>query len=228
MHPSVLLFSRTGHYRCKYTSPLSIEMQNKDHIMPCYEFEGLTPVVHPSAYVHPTAVLIGDVIIGPDVYIAPLASLRGDYGRLILEAGANLQDNCIMHGYYDVDTIVQTNGHIGHGAILHGCIIQRNALVGMNAVVMDGAVIGEDSIVGAMSFVKAGFKGQPRQLLLGSPAKVIREVSDEDLHLKGLNTLEYQALARRSGASMREVQPLRETEPDRPRLRGITDVQPKA
>ena len=193
--------------------------------MPCYEFEGLVPVVHPTAYVHPSAVLIGDVIVGPDVYIAPLASLRGDYGRLILEKGANLQDCCVMHGYCDMDTVVQENGHVGHGAVLHGCIIGKNALVGMNSVIMDGAVIGQDSIVAAMSFVKAGFAGEARQLLVGSPARVIRDVSDQDLHWKGLNTQEYQALAKRSAHSMNEVQPLTEAETDRPRLKGVTDVE---
>ncbi|MDI3323958.1 carnitine operon protein CaiE [Pontibacterium granulatum] len=195
--------------------------------MPCYEFEGLVPVVDPTAYVHPTAVLIGDVVVGPGVYVGPLASMRGDYGRLILEEGSNLQDGCIMHGYCDMDTVVERDGHIGHGAILHGCVIKRNALVGMNAVVMDGAVIGEESIVAAMSFVKAGFQGEPRQLLAGSPAKMRREVTDEDLYWKGLNTQEYQALAQRSAASMNEVQPLMQVEANRPRLRGVTDVQPK-
>ena len=195
--------------------------------MPCYEFEGLVPVVHPTAYVHPTAVLIGDVIVGPNVYIAPLASLRGDYGRLILEKGANLQDCCIMHGYCDMDTVVEEDGHIGHGAVLHGCMIKRNALVGMNSVIMDGAVIGENSLVAAMSFVKAGFAGESNQLLVGSPAKVIREVTEQDLHWKGLNTQEYQALAKRSALSMNEVQPLSEMEANRPRLQGVTDVKPK-
>lgn len=195
--------------------------------MPCYEFEGLVPVVHPTAYVHPTAVLIGDVIVGPNVYIAPLASLRGDYGRLILEKGANLQDCCIMHGYCDMDTVVEEDGHIGHGAVLHGCVIKRNALVGMNSVIMDGAVIGENSIVAAMSFVKAGFAGESNQLLVGSPAKAIREVTEQDLHWKGLNTQEYQALAKRSALSMNEVKPLREMEVNRPRLQGVTDVKPK-
>lgn len=192
--------------------------------MPCYSFEGLTPVVHPSAYVHPTAVLIGDVIVGPGVYVAPLASLRGDFGRLILEEGSNLQDHCMMHGYSDAETIVRRNGHIGHGAIIHGCIIGENTLVGMNAVVMDGAVIGPDSIVAAMSFVKIGFQGQPRQLLAGSPARVVRAITDEDLRWKGLATREYQALVGRSAGSMIETPPLREIEPDRPRLSGVTDL----
>ena len=196
--------------------------------MPCYSFEGLRPVIHPSAYVHPTAVLIGDVIVGPGVYVAPMASLRGDYGRLILEEGANLQDHCMMHGYCDADTIVHANGHIGHGAILHGCIVGRNALVGMNSVIMDGAVIGPDSIVAAMSFVKVGFQGAPRQLLVGSPARVLREVTDEELHWKGLNTYEYQMLAIRCAQGLAPCEPLPEVEPDRPRLKGVTDVQPSA
>ena len=154
--------------------------------MSYYAFEGLIPVVHPTAFVHPSAVLIGDVIVGAGVYIGPLASLRGDYGRLIVQAGANIQDGCIMHGYCDTDTIVGENGHIGHGAILHGCVIGRDALVGMNSVIMDGAVIGEESIVAAMSFVKAGFRGEKRQLLMGTPARAVRSVSDDELHWKRL------------------------------------------
>ncbi|MGU5528227.1 carnitine operon protein CaiE [Aeromonas hydrophila] len=197
--------------------------------MSFYSFEGLIPVVHPSAYVHPSAVLIGDVIVGEGVYIGPLASLRGDYGRLILKAGANLQDGCIMHGYCDTDTIVGEAGHIGHGAILHGCVIGRDALVGMNSVIMDRAVIGDESIVAAMSFVKAGFVGLPRQLLMGSPATCVRQITDQDLYWKRLNTLEYQELARRSLTSLHEVvAPLTEVEVNRPRLKGSTDVKPKA
>jgi phenylacetic acid degradation protein len=120
-----------------------------------YEIDGIRPVVHPTAYVHPTAVLIGDVIVGPRCYVGPLASLRGDFGRLVLEEGANLQDTCVMHGFPGCDTVVEQDGHIGHGAVLHGCRVGRNAMVGMNAVVMDKAVVGAESIVGAMSFVKA-------------------------------------------------------------------------
>ena len=110
--------------------------------MTCYSLDGLTPVVDPTAYVHPSAVLIGDVIVGPHCYVGPLASLRGDFGRIVLEEGANLQDTCVMHGFPDSDTVVERNGHIGHGAVLHGCRIGADALVGMNAVVMDNARIG--------------------------------------------------------------------------------------
>ncbi|MFB9886699.1 carnitine operon protein CaiE [Balneatrix alpica] len=195
--------------------------------MPIYAFEGLIPVVHPSAYIHPTAVLIGDVIIGPGCYVGPLAALRGDFGRLILEEGANVQDTCVLHGFPGTDTRIEPHGHIGHGAVLHGCTIGRDALVGMNAVIMDGAVIGAESIVGACAFVKAGFQGAPRQMLVGSPAKVLRQVSDEELHWKQLGTQEYQALARRSMHTLQEVAPLAAVEPNRPRLQGVTDAQPK-
>lgn len=196
--------------------------------MSVYAFEGLIPVVHPEAYVHPSAVLIGDVIVGAGVYVGPLASLRGDYGRLILEAGSNLQDGCIMHGYCDMDTVVRENGHIGHGAILHGCVIGRDALVGMNSVIMDGAIIGDESIVAAMSFVKAGFVGAARQMLIGTPARVVRDVTEQELHWKRLNTKEYQDLAVRCRASLWETIPLTEVEANRPRLKGTTEVKPKA
>ncbi|KAA1049619.1 carnitine operon protein CaiE [Pseudocitrobacter sp. 73] len=195
--------------------------------MSIYAFEGLIPVVHPQAYVHPSAVLIGDVIIGAGVYVGPHASLRGDYGRLILETGSNLQDGCIMHGYCDTDTIVRENGHIGHGAILHGCVIGRDALVGMNSVIMDGAVIGDESIVAAMSFVKAGFAGMPRQMLVGSPARILRDVTDEEMRWKRLNTREYQDLAVRCKTGLQLTEPLTMMEENRPRLKGTTEVKPK-
>src|SRR5512141_1639870 len=120
-----------------------------------YSIDGITPVVHPSAYVHPSAVLIGDVIVGPGVYIGPLASLRGDFGRIVVEKGANVQDCCVLHGFPGTDTLIEEDGHIGHGAVIHGARICRNAMVGMNAVISDYAEIGESAIVGALAFVKA-------------------------------------------------------------------------
>ncbi|WP_152228122.1 phenylacetic acid degradation protein PaaY [Pseudomonas sp. SCB32] len=194
--------------------------------MPCYSLEGITPVVHPTAYVHPTAVLIGDVIVGPGCYIGPLASLRGDFGRIILEEGANLQDTCVMHGFPNSDTVVERNGHIGHGAVLHGCVIGADSLVGMNAVVMDNARIGERSIVSAAAFVKAGFECPPQSLLMGAPAVVKRPLSEEEVSWKQRGTREYQELARRCLASLVECAPLAEVEADRPRM-GDSGVRPK-
>jgi phenylacetic acid degradation protein len=190
-----------------------------------YAIDGIVPVVDPSAYVHPSAVLIGDVIVGPECYVGPCASLRGDFGRLILERGANLQDTCVMHGFPGTDTVVEENGHIGHGAVLHGCRIRRNALVGMNAVIMDKAIIGESSIVAASAFVKAGAEIPPRVLAAGMPAKVIRELSDEEIRWKGEGTATYQDLTRRSLATMVETAPLSAVEADRKRIH-MPDVVP--
>jgi len=176
--------------------------------MPCYSIDGLVPVVDPTAHVHPAAVLIGDVWIGPGVYVGPCASLRGDFGRLVLEAGSNVQDNCTLHGFPAADTRVEADGHIGHGAVLHGCVVRRGALVGMNAVVMDEAEIGELAIVAACAFVRAGFRVPPRTLLAGVPGKVVRELSAQELAWKHDGTLTYQALVQRCHASLREVQPL--------------------
>lgn len=183
-----------------------------------YEIDGVIPVVDPTAFVHPTAILIGDVIIGPGCYVGPAASLRGDFGRLILQRGANLQDTCVMHGFPGTDTVVEEDGHVGHGAVLHGCIIRRDALVGMNAVVMDGAVVGESAIVAAMAFVKAGFEVPARTLAAGIPAKILRPVTDAEIAWKREGTADYQRLAVRSLKTMREVEPLAAIEPDRPRV----------
>ena len=134
-------------------------MSERGHI---YSIDGITPVVDPSAYVHPTAVLIGDVIVGAGCYVGPHASLRGDFGRVEMRAGSNIQDSCVMHSFPGQDAVIEEDGHVGHGAVLHGCTVGRNAMVGMNAVVMDGAVIGECAIVAAMAFVKANHKIPPR------------------------------------------------------------------
>jgi phenylacetic acid degradation protein len=192
--------------------------------MPVYEINGVRPVVHPSAYVHPTAVLVGDVIVGPRCYVAPLASLRGDFGRLILEEGANLQDTCVMHGFPGADTVVEKDGHIGHGAVLHGCRIGRNALVGMNAVVMDNAVVGAESIIAACAFVKAGMEIPARSMVMGTPAKVVRQVSDQELEWKEGGTGQYHELAVRSMQSKREVEADTEVSPGRQRMQWETSL----
>lgn len=190
-----------------------------------YAIDGIVPVVDPTAYVHPSAVLIGDVIVGPGCYVGPCASLRGDFGRLILERGSNIQDTCVMHGFPGTDTVVEEDGHIGHGAVLHGCRVGRNALVGMNAVIMDNAVIGEASIVAASAFVKAGVEIPSRVLVAGIPAKVIRPLSEEEIRWKSEGTATYQDLSRRSLATMEETTPLSAVEPGRKRIH-IPDVVP--
>ena len=183
-----------------------------------WSINGVTPVVDPTAFVHPSAVLIGDVLVGAGCYIGPSACLRGDFGRIEVRAGANVQDCCVMHGFPGADTLVEEEGHIGHGAILHSCIVRRGALVGMNAVINDHAVIGESAIVAAMSFVKAGLVVPPRTLAAGVPARVVRELTEQEMRWKIDGTAAYQELARRSLATMVETEALAAAEPGRKRI----------
>lgn len=187
--------------------------------MPCYAIDGIAPVVDPTAFVHPAAVLIGDVIVGPGCYVGPCACLRGDMGRIELQRGANVQDCCVVHSFPNGDVVIEEDGHIGHGAILHGCTVKRDAMVGMNAVVMDEAVVGEQAIVGACAFVPAKTVLAPRALAVGAPAKVVRTLDDEGVARKREGTAVYHDLAQRSLATLHEVRPDTAVAADRPRLR---------
>ncbi|MEN9560489.1 MAG: phenylacetic acid degradation protein PaaY [Pseudomonadota bacterium] len=189
-----------------------------------YEMGGLTPVVHPSCYVHPSAVLIGDVIVEEGVYLGPCASLRGDFGRIIIRRGSNVQDNCCVHGFPGNDTVIGENGHIGHGAVIHSCRLGKNVLIGMNSVVNDDAEVGDNSIVAAMSFVKAKMIIPPGSLVMGSPAKVIRALSEAEMAWKMEGTVVYQHLRERS-KSMRLVDALSEVEAQRPRMQ-VPEMKP--
>jgi phenylacetic acid degradation protein len=187
--------------------------------MNVYSYDGVIPVIDPAAFVHPSAVIIGDVIIGPGVYVAPCASLRGDLGRVIVHADANIQDTVVVHGFPGTDTVIGENGHIGHGAIVHACTLERNVLVGMNAVVMDFSVIGESSIIAASAFVPAQMQVPARSLVVGVPAKVMRALTDEECAWKLKATEAYHFVCRESRASMVPCVPLSAPEPNRRRCR---------
>lgn len=188
--------------------------------MPAYVFEGQVPVVDPSAFVHPTAVLIGDVIVGAGCFIGPGASLRGDFGRIVVEPGANVQDNCIMHCGSNADCIAGQGATIGHGSVLHGCSIGASALVGMNAVVLDGAEIGEESLVAALSLVKSDMRAPPRSLVAGNPAKIVRTLAPDEVVWRADGHGEYQLLTRRSLVNLQPCETLPAPEPGRRRLQG--------
>ncbi len=194
--------------------------------MNVYEFDGIVPVVDTASYVHPTAVLIGDVIIGARCYVGANAVLRGDFGRLVLRNGSNLQDTCVMHGFPEADTIVEEDGHVGHGAVLHGCRIGRNAMIGMNAVIMDNAYIGEESIVAALAFVKADMQVPQRSLVAGVPGRIIRQVTQQELDWKTKGTAVYQDLVNRSRQTLRPTTPLTTPEAKRRRLGPIRGLDP--
>lgn len=180
-----------------------------------YEFKGFIPVIHPTDFVHPQAVVTGNVIIGKDVYIGPGAAIRGDWGGIVIEDGCNVQEHCTIHMFPGITVTLKAAAHIGHGAIIHGATIGANSLIGMNAVIMDNVVIGEECVVGALSFVKAGEQIPSRSLVAGNPARIIREVSDEMIAWKTEGTRLYQALPAECHASLRPCEPLREVPEDR-------------
>ena len=151
-----------------------------------YEFNGYRPVVHPSAYIHPQAVVTGNVIIGRDVYIGPGAALRGDWGEIVISDGCNVQENCTVHMFPGVTVRLEENAHIGHGAIIHGAHVGRDCLVGMNAVLMDNVELGDECIVGALSFLPADSIWEKRKVIVGNPARVVKDVSDEMIASSGI------------------------------------------
>ena len=181
-----------------------------------YEFKGFIPVVHPSSYVHPQAAVTGNVVIGKDCYIGPGAALRGDWGGIVLEDGCNVQENCTVHMFPGVTVRLEAGAHIGHGAIIHGAHIGRNAMVGMNAVIMDDVEVGEESIIGALAFVKQGMEIPRRSLVVGNPAKIIKEVSDEMIDWKTKGTALYQQLPEELHDTLKPCEPLTEMPADRP------------
>ena len=180
-----------------------------------FAFDGFVPVVHESAFVHPNATITGNVAIGRDVYVGPGAALRGDWGAIVVEDGCNVQEGCTVHMFPGVTVRLERGAHIGHGAVIHGARIGENALVGMNAVVMDGAVVGAGSIVGALCFVPAKMEIPPRSVVVGNPARVVKQVSDEMLAWKTDGTRVYQELPARLRATLRPCEPLREVPADR-------------
>jgi len=211
--PASAHFSRAAAAAEERTRPMAV-----------YSLDGFIPVIDPSAFVHPMAVLIGDVIVGAGCYVGPGASLRGDFGRVVVGAGANVQDGCIMHAFPSKDAVLEEEAHVGHAAVLHGCTVRRGALIGIGAIVMDDVVVEEEAFVGAASFVRAGFVVPRRTLVTGVPARVVRELKPEELEWKAVGTREYQELTVRCLASLRECQPLTAPEPDRRRLRATAAV----
>ena len=181
-----------------------------------FEFNGFKPVVHPSSFVHPQATVTGNVIIGKDVYIGPSCALRGDWGKIVIEDGCNVQENCTVHMFPGTTVTLKKGAHIGHGAIIHGGTIGENCLVGMNAVVMDDVEIGDECIIGALAFVPAKSKIERRSLVVGNPAKKIKDVSDEMMKWKKMGTALYQKLPGQCMETLKECEPLSEIEKDRP------------
>lgn len=188
-----------------------------------YAFKGFIPVVHPSSFVHPQAAVTGNVIIGKDCYIGPGAAIRGDWGGIVLEDGCNVQENCTIHMFPGVTVTLEAGAHIGHGAIIHGAHIGKNCMVGMNSVIMDDVVVEEECIIGALSFVKAGTRIERRSLVVGNPAKKVKDVSDDMIAWKTKGTALYQALPGDCHESLKAVDALKVIPDDRPSQESLYD-----
>jgi len=186
-----------------------------------YEFQGYKPVIHESAFVHPQAAVTGNVIIGKNVYIGPGAAIRGDWGKIIIEDGCNVQENCTIHMFPGTTVLLKESAHIGHGAIIHGATIGRNTMVGMNAVIMDDVEIGDECIVGALTFIPAETVVPNRKIIVGNPGKIIKDVSDEMIAWKTKGTALYQQLPQDCYNTLKECDPLREIEENRPQQQDV-------
>lgn len=173
--------------------------------MAIYELEGKKPSVHPKAFVHPLAVLIGEVTLEEDCYIGAGAVLRGDIGTIRIGKGSNVQENCVIHTFPFEPAIVHPDVHVGHGCILHGCEIYPRVLVGMGSVIGDGVTVHSDTIIGAASLIPARTEIPGGSVVMGSPAKVVKPISPEHLQqiLNGLRV--YVELTRRYLGSFRRL-----------------------
>jgi phenylacetic acid degradation protein len=182
-----------------------------------FEFNGYKPVIHRSAFIHPNATVTGNVVIGKKVYVGPGAAIRGDWGEIIIEDGCNVQENCTIHMFPGTTVLLKESAHIGHGAIIHGAVIGKNSLIGMNSVVMDNAVIGDECIIGSLAFVPAEMIIENRKVVVGNPAKIIKDVSDEMLKWKTMGTELYQQLPADCYATLKPCEPLRRVPAFRPK-----------
>ncbi len=192
-----------------------------------FEFNGFRPVIHESAFIHPNATVTGNVVIGKDVYVGPGAAIRGDWGEIIIKDGCNVQENCTIHQFPGITVILEEMAHIGHGAIIHGARIGRNALVGMNAVVMDNGVVGEESIIGALCFVPEGMEIPRRKIAVGNPARIVKDVSDEMAAWKTRGTELYMSLPRQLHETLKPCEPLREVPENRPQMEKLFETWKK-
>jgi len=180
-----------------------------------YKFNGYQPVVHESAYVHPLAAVTGNVIIGKDVYIGPGAAIRGDWGKIVIKDGCNVQENCTIHMFPGITVTLEEAAHVGHGAIIHGAHLDENCLIGMNAVIMDHVKVGKECIIGALAFVPEGMEIPDRKVVVGNPAKIVKDVTDEMADWKSKGTKLYQQLPTELHDTLKECEPLREVPKDR-------------
>jgi len=173
--------------------------------MAIYEFEKKKPEIHESAFIYPEAVIIGNVQIGAGVYVGAGAVIRGDWGRIEIGEGSNIQENCVIHARPDDTAVLGPSSHIGHGAILHGPRFGHHVLIGMGAIVHDDVEMGDGVIVASGAVVRQGMKVPGRKVVVGVPARISGDVSDELAKHWEWGTKLYQGLPPRCHESLRKI-----------------------
>ncbi|WP_320129958.1 gamma carbonic anhydrase family protein [uncultured Sphaerochaeta sp.] len=153
------------------------------------------PILEPDTFIAPSADIIGDVTLKKGASVWYHATLRGDVAPIQIGQGTNIQDNCVIHVSKAIPTVIGNNVTVGHGAILHSCTIADGCLIGMGAIVLDGVVLEEDTMVGAGALVSPGKTFPKRSLLIGSPAKAVRELTNQEIEEMHENTRHYQKMA---------------------------------
>jgi len=175
--------------------------------LPLYEFEGKLPSLTQSCFVHPDAIIIGDVRIGEKCFIGAGAVLRGDYGCIVIGDGSNVQENCVIHAQPDSIATVEENVDIGHGTILHGpCTIKKQVTVGMGSIICDGCEVGSGSFIGAGSLLTPGTVVPANKLALGNPARVIKDVSEQQKKFTNIAVQLYQGLCERYQTTIKLIE----------------------
>ena len=172
--------------------------------MPLYSFEGVSPTVHPEAWIAPTATLVGDVVVEKGASIWYGVVIRADLGRIVIREGANIQDNSVIH-VGDGLCEVGRNATVGHQCLVHDCVVGEQALIGNGAIVLDGAVVGERTLIAAGATVTPGSVIPPESVALGSPAKKILPLEGTARLFVDHNAAVYHDLARRHAASVELV-----------------------
>ena len=159
--------------------------------MKVYNFKDKIPKIHKSAFIHDSAVLIGEVIIGPNCFIGPNVTLRGDAGKIIVMANSNIQDNCVAHSEPNENVVIHSYARVGHSCVLHGCEIKTGAVIGMGSILMDSSVIGENALIGAGSLVRKNQVVKEKALTMGTPAIFKRDLSEDEMKKMLQGTLKY-------------------------------------
>lgn len=172
--------------------------------MPIYQLDKLAPQIDPTAWVHESAVIIGDVRLGPNVSIWPNVSIRGDNIQIDIRAGSNIQEGSVLHVDPDTPLIVHENVTVGHQAMLHGCVIGSGSLIGMQAIILNHAVIGKNCLIGAGAIVPEGREIPDGSLVIGV-GKVVRTLSDEEIEQMRINNQTYQERAQFYAKSLKRI-----------------------